>query len=417
VPASDKHSETPGHLADNIAHFARALRKAGIKLGPGAVLEAVEALSLTRAIGRDDLYWTLHAIFVKRHEDSLVFAQAFAIFFRRRSLIEKMIAMLSPESPGAPEPARKPDAASLRVADAFAGGIRESDEIRDLTEFTATMTLSDAERLKSRDFAQMSAQEVLSARRLIGELTLPDDRIRTRRMMAHARGQRPDMRASLRRAMRQGGEIIQLARKRPRLAHPPVVALIDISGSMSEYSRILLHFLHELAARRGRVHSFVFGTRLTNITRLMRAKDPDEALSACGKAAPDWEGGTRISAALHAFNRDWSRRVLTGSPIVLLFTDGLEREAKASPHEAEPSLGFEIDRLHRSCRRLIWLNPLLRYDGFAARAGGIRSMLPHVDEFRPIHNLASMATLCAALDAATSGKADPRKWLRAASGT
>ncbi|MGL4728458.1 MAG: vWA domain-containing protein, partial [Bosea sp. (in: a-proteobacteria)] len=242
------------------------------------------------------------------------------------------------------------------------------------------------------------------------ELTLPDDRIRTRRMMAHMRGQRLDMRASLRRAMRQGGEIITLARKRPRLAHPPVVALIDISGSMSEYSRILLHFLHELAAKRGRVHSFVFGTRLTNITRLMRAKDPDEALNACGKAAPDWEGGTRISAALHAFNRDWSRRVLSGSPIVLLFTDGLEREAA----DGETSLAFEMDRLHRSCRRLIWLNPLLRYDGFSARAGGIRAMLPHVDEFRPIHNLASMAALCKALDAATSAQADPRKWLRAA---
>ncbi|MGL4728283.1 MAG: VWA domain-containing protein, partial [Bosea sp. (in: a-proteobacteria)] len=193
-------SDASGHLGENIAHFARALRKAGMKLGPGAVMEAVAALALTQAIARDDLYWTLHAIFVKRHEDSLVFDQAFRIFFRRRSLIEKMIAMLSPESPGAPEPAKKPDAASLRVADAFAGdAIRESEEIRDLTEFTATMTLSDSERLKTRDFAQMSAGEVLAARRLISELTLPDDRIRTRRMIAHMRGQRLDMRASLRR--------------------------------------------------------------------------------------------------------------------------------------------------------------------------------------------------------------------------
>jgi uncharacterized protein with von Willebrand factor type A (vWA) domain len=400
-----------GHLAENVAHFARALRKAGLKPGPGAVIDAVEALTLSGAIGRDDLYWTLHAIFVKRHEDRAVFDQAFRIFFRRRALMEKMIAMLSPESPGAPEPAKKPEAAALRVADAFAGdGVRESEDIRDLTEFTATMTLSDTERLKTRDFAQMSAEEVLTARRLIGELTLPDDRIRTRRMVADARGRRPDLRATLRRAMRQGGEMIWLEKKRPRLAHPPIVALIDISGSMAEYSRILLHFLHELAARRRRVHSFVFGTRLTNITRLMRAKDPDEALALCGRAAPDWEGGTRISAALHAFNRDWSRRVLSGSPVVLLFTDGLERESEAGG----PSLAFETDRLHRSARRLIWLNPLLRFEGFAARAGGVRAMLPHVDEFRPIHNLASMSALCQALDAAGSREADPRKWLRAA---
>jgi uncharacterized protein with von Willebrand factor type A (vWA) domain len=404
-------SEGAGHLADNVAHFARALRKAGLKLGPGSLIEAVEALMLSRAIGRDDLYWTLHAVFVKRHEDSAVFDQAFRIFFRRRALMEKMIAMLSPESPAAPEPAKRPEAGALRVAEAFAGdGMRESGEVRDIAELTAAMTLSDRERLKTRDFAQMSAEEALAARRLIAGLTLPDDTAPTRRMAAHIRGSRADLRATLRRAMRQGGEIIRLEKKRPRLVHPPIVALIDISGSMAEYSRILLHFLHELAARRGRVHSFVFGTRLTNITRLMRAKDPDEALALCGKAAPDWEGGTRISAALHAFNRDWSRRVLSGSPLVLLFTDGLERDAEAGG----PSLAFEMDRLHRSCRRLIWLNPLLRFDGFAARAGGVRAMLPHVDEFRPIHNLASMAALCQALDAAGGREADPRKWLRAA---
>ncbi len=404
-----------GHLAENIAHFARALRKAGLKLGPKAVIEAVEALALAGALGRDDLYWTLHAVLVKRHEDCAVFDQAFRLFFRRRSLVEKMIAMLSPESPAAPEPAKRPEAASLRVADAFAGdGMRESTEVRELTEFTAALTLSDRERLKTRDFAQMSAEEVLAARRLISDLIMPDNLIRTRRMRPSLRGTRPDLRATLRAAMRQGGEIVTLARRQPRLAHPPVVALVDISGSMAEYSRILLHFLHALQGQRGHVRVFVFGTRLTNITRLMRAKDPDEALAACGQAAPDWEGGTRIAAALRVFNRQWSRRALSGAPVVLLFTDGLEREAGKGDQADEPTLAFEMDRLHRSCRRLIWLNPLLRFDGFAARAAGIRAMLPHVDEFRPIHSLASMAALCAALDAATSREADPRRWLRAA---
>ncbi len=401
-----------GHLADNIAHFARALRKAGLRLGPGATLQAVETLTLSGAMAREDIYWTLHASFVKRHEDTAVFDQAFRLFFRRRTLIEKMIALLSPESPGAKEPDKAPMAAALRVAEAFAGdGIKESEEVRELTEFDASLSLSDIERLKSRDFAQMTADEIRQAERLIGTLLLPDDHVRTRRFMASHRGRQPDMRATMRNAMRHGGQIIDLAYRQPREVHPPIVALIDISGSMAEYSRILLHFLHELASQRGRVHSFVFGTRLTNVTRLLRARDPDEALALCGKAAPDWEGGTRISSALHDFNRIWSRRVLTGGPVVLLFTDGLERNAEGAD---EPTLGFEMDRLHRSCRRLIWLNPLLRYDAFEARATGIRGMLPHVDEFRPIHNLASIAALCQALDRRQSSGVDPRRWLQAA---
>jgi uncharacterized protein with von Willebrand factor type A (vWA) domain len=185
------------------------------------------------------------------------------------------------------------------------------------------------------------------------------------------------------------------------------VALVDISGSMAEYSRIFLHFLHAVTEKRRRVHSFVFGTRLTNITRSLRARDPDEALALAGKAAPDWEGGTRISTALHAFNRVWSRRVLGGGAIVLLFTDGLERHL-------DGELPFEMDRLHRSCRQLVWLNPLLRFDGFEARASGIRAMLPHVDSFRPIHNLAAMADLCAALSPQASRASDPRLWLKKA---
>lgn len=404
-----------GHLAANIAHFARALRRAGLKIGPGAVLEAVETLDVSGALARNDLYWTLHAVFIKRHEDSALFDQAFRLFFRRRSLVEKMIAMLSPESPGAPEPARKPEAGSLRVAEAFAGdGIRERDEITELMEFNASLTLSDREILKSRDFAQMSAEEISTAKRLIDRLALPQDRVKTRRFQSSPHGRMPDMRATMRRSLRSGCAVIDLVMREARQEHPPIVALIDISGSMAEYSRILLHFLHALAAHRGRVHGFVFGTRLTNVTRLLRARDPDEALALCGHAAPDWEGGTRISAALHEFNQIWSRRVLNGGPVVLLFTDGLERVDETAKSASQPKLGHEMDRLHRSCRRLVWLNPLLRYDAFEARASGIRAMLPHVDEFRPIHNLASMAALCQALDARGSPVSDPRRWLRAA---
>jgi uncharacterized protein with von Willebrand factor type A (vWA) domain len=192
--------------------------------------------------------------------------------------------------------------------------------------------------------------------------------------------------------MKAGGALIDLKYRGPGTRLPPLVALVDISGSMGEYTRLFLHFLHAVTDARKRVHSFLFGTRLTNVTRALTAKDPDEALAACSASVADWSGGTRIATSLHAFNKEWGRRVLAQGAIVLLITDGLERD----PDER---LGFEIDRLHRSCSRLIWLNPLLRFDGFEAKARGIRTMLPHVDEFRPAHNLASMADLVRALSA------------------
>jgi len=397
-----------GKLPENIAYFARALRIAGVAVGPGAVIEAVEALADGALGGREDVYWALHAIFVKKHEDSVLYDQAFRLFWRRRALIEKLMAQMSPVSPGADAQPEKAEAGALRVAEAFAPPRREDREPpTELTELTARLTVSDRETLKSRDFAQMSAAEIARAKQLIAQLRLPDDTVPTRRFRPAQQGRRIDPRATFRRSLRGGGGTIDLAFRERAEIHPPVVALVDISGSMAEYSRIFLHFLHAITEKR-RVHSFVFGTRLTNITRMLRARDPDEALALAGRAAPDWEGGTRISTALHAFNRVWSRRVLSGGAVVLLFTDGLERHL-------DGQLGFEMDRLHRSCRQLVWLNPLLRFDAFEARASGIRAMLPHVDSFRPIHNLAAMADLCAALSPDAERKSDPRQWLKRAS--
>ncbi len=396
-----------GKLPENVAYFARALRIAGLRVGPGAVVEAVEALGEGALGGREDVYWALHAIFVKRHEDSAVYDQAFRLFWRRRNLIEKIMAQMSPVSPGADSAPQKEEAGALRAAEAFAPPRRAEEAPVELTELTARLTVSDRETLKSRDFAQMSAAEIARAKKLIADLRLPDDLVATRRFEPAARGARIDPRRTFRRSLRGGGGSIELAFRERVQVHPPIVALVDISGSMAEYSRIFLHFLHAVTEKRRRVHSFVFGTRLTNITRSLRARDPDEALALAGKAAPDWEGGTRISTALHAFNRVWSRRVLGGGAIVLLFTDGLERHL-------DGELPFEMDRLHRSCRQLVWLNPLLRFDGFEARASGIRAMLPHVDSFRPIHNLAAMADLCAALSPEAERASDPRAWLRRA---
>ena len=403
---TDVPEPPPGKLADNIAYFARALRAAGLPVGPGAVLDAIAAVEAARVGTREDFYWTLHAVFVKRHEHTILFDQAFRLFWRRRALIEKLIQQMSPMAPGAKKPEDKPEAGAARVQEGMSPPKPKRPPPEEEERFSARLTVSDREVLREKDFSQMSAAEIAKAKRLIAALRLPDDARPTRRFTADPKGAVVDMRRTLRRSLRAGGASIDIAWRAPVIKPPPLVALLDISGSMAEYSRLFLHFLHAMAEKRRRVHSFVFATRLTNISREMANRDPDEALARAAGRVKDWEGGTRIATCLHVFNRDWSRRVLGQGATVLLFTDGLERDVDAT-------LEFEMDRLKRSCRRLIWLNPLLRYDRFEARASGIRAMLPHVHEFRPIHNIGSMETLCDALAAGRSRAADPRAWLRA----
>ena len=396
----------PGRLSENIAYFARALRDAGLPVGPGSVLDALAAVEAARVGSRDDFYWTLHAVFVKKHEHSEIFDQAFRIFWRRRSYMDQLIATLSPKTPPVPDEGRKPDAGALRVAQSlFKQRERPDEPEEEKVEISARLTVSEKEILRGKDFAQMTAEEIARARRLIERMTLPDDLVETRRTVAAELGRRIDPRRTFRRSLRGGGGLIDLAFREPALKHPPVVALCDISGSMAEYTRLFLHFLHALTDSRRRVHTFLFGTRLNNVTRALRSRDPDEALARCSAQVQDWSGGTRISSSLRRFNMDWSRRVLGQGAIVLLFTDGLERDGTED-------LPVEMDRLHRSCRKLVWLNPLLRFDGFEPRAAGIRAMLPHVDEFRPIHNLSSMETLVRALSAEPSAEMDPRRILR-----
>ena len=395
-------ARSDGRLAENIAHFARALRAAGIPVGPGAVLDALAAVA-TAGIGtRDDLYWTLHAVFVKRHEHSLIFDQAFHIFFRRRSTIDKLIAALLPKAP-APEDQRPPPGAQ-RVQEALLSNFSEGERKPPEVEVDARLTVSDREILQRKDFAQMSAAEIAAAKDAIKRLVLSLDELKTRRLVPHRHGHLIDIRRTLRSSLKAGGAVIDLKYLGPRAKAPPIVALLDISGSMSQYTRVFLNFLHAVTDARKRVHTFLFGTRLTNVTRSIKAKDPDEALAAVGASVVDWSGGTRIASSLRAFNKLWGRRVLTQGAIVLLITDGLERDP-------DDRLAFEIDRLHRSCRRLIWLNPLLRFAGFEAKAKGIRTMVPHVDELRPIHNIDSVAELVRSLSGGGKRAGDPKAWL------
>jgi uncharacterized protein with von Willebrand factor type A (vWA) domain len=393
-----------GSLADNILYFARALRAAGIPVGPGAVLDALEAVKAAGVGTRDDFYWTLHAVFVKRHEHSVLFDQAFRIFFRKRGYLEKLIAAMLPQAPPA-DAAPPPPPGAQRIQEALFAGLNEQEQRKDEVEIDTRLTVSDRDLLQRKDFAQMTAAEIIAAKAAIARLVLPLHLVRTRRLAPHPRGHIIDVRRTLRSSMKAGGAVIDLKYLGPRLKEPPIVALLDISGSMSQYTRLFLHFLHAVTDARKRVHTFLFGTRLTNVSRALREKDPDEALAACSAHVPDWAGGTRIATSLHNFNKHWARRVLTQGAIVLLITDGLERDG-------DDTLDFEIDRLHRSCRRLIWLNPLLRFEGFEARARGVKTMLPHVDELRPIHNLESMAGLVSALSGQASKEFDPKLWLK-----
>jgi uncharacterized protein with von Willebrand factor type A (vWA) domain len=343
-------------------------------------------------------------VFVKRHEHSVLFDQAFRIFFRKRGYLERLIAMMSPEMTGAPPQAEQPQA-SQRVLDALFAGAEKIEREKQEIELDARLTVSDREVLEKKDFAQMTAAEIATAKDAIKRMVLGFDDVKTRRLAPHPHGHRIDLRRTLRASMKSGGAIIDLKYRGPKTKIPPIVALLDISGSMSQYTRLFLHFLHAVTDARKRASTFLFGTRLTNVTRALKEKDPDEALAACSASVLDWSGGTRIATSLAVFNKQWSRRVLTQGAVVLLFTDGLERD----PDER---LEFEIDRLHRSCRRVVWLNPLLRFSGFEAKARGIKVMLPHVDELRPIHNLESMRELCRALSVAGGRETDPKTWLR-----
>jgi uncharacterized protein with von Willebrand factor type A (vWA) domain len=399
-------SQSPdGRIADNIVYFARALRKAGMRVGPASVKDAIEAVLTAGIGGRDDFYWVLHSVLVTRHEDHVVFDEAFRLFWKSRELIEKMIAMFSPVAPDHREK-QKPRAAESRVSQAMFEGHSKNQPPNEIPEIEvdARFTVSGNEMLRQKDFAQMSAAEIGQAKRAIAALQLPFDTVRTRRFRVDAAGRTIDPRAMMRAAARTGGELVLPRFKSPREVHPPLVVLADISGSMSQYTRIFLHFLHALTEKRRRVHTFVFGTRLTNLTRQMRHRDPDQALADASQAVQDWSGGTRIGDTLHEFNRLWSRRVLGQGAIVLLITDGLERDDVAG-------LSEEVERLHKSCRRLIWLNPLLRFDGFEAKARGVKAMLPHVDEFRAVHNLSALSDLVASLDKSSSRNADPRRWM------
>jgi len=381
-----------GFLADNVLHFVRVLRAAGMPVGPAKVIDAIAAIEAVGVANKTDFREALAAVLVSRHDQIILFEQAFDVFWRNPKLLEKMVAALLPRVYSRVDDVPAPPELPSRLAQAMLPPklpeSRPDDE--DEVELDAAFTFSPREVLQAKDFATMTADELAQVRTMLARLKLPLPELPVRRTRAAARGHRIDLRATLRGMTGAAGAVAPLAFRARVRRTPPLVVLCDISGSMDRYARMLLHFLHAITNDRHRVHTLVFGTRLTNITRHLKHRDVDVALERVTESVQDWAGGTRIGASIGEFNRRWSRRLLGQNAVVLLISDGLDAESGNG-------LEFEMERLAKSCARLVWLNPLLRYPGFEARPAGIRAMLPHVDDFLPVHNLASLTALAAAL--------------------
>jgi len=371
-------------------HFARLLRGAGLPVGPDRVIDALSALQFAGVERRDDFYWTLASVFLGRRDQFDLYDQAFRVFWRDPRDAARMRHL--PEVRGRiPRSSREPEL-SARLTQALAAQRHAlpAAPAADRIEFDASLTFSARESLRTLDFESMTNEELAAARAAIEGLRLRLPELPTRRHAPDSRGARIDPRASLRASLKGGGATIPLCRRSLKRRAPPLVALVDVSGSMSRYTRMFLHFLHAMARDCDRVSVFTFGTRLTHVTRQLRHRDVDAALAQVSRAVKDWSGGTRIGACLRDFNFNWSRRLHGQGAVVVLISDGLDRESAAD-------LARQMERLHKSCRRLIWLNPLLRYEEFEAKPAGIRAMLPHVDAFLPVHNLQSLEELSAAL--------------------
>ncbi len=386
-------------IADNVLLFCRTLRQAGLPIGPGQVIEASQAILETGIERRDDFYYGLRAVLVKDPRQLRLFDQAFHVYFRNPRLLERMMGLLLPTLITEPDRTTS-EAAVRRLLESLAGDTTgNGDEV--VIEIDRAGSYSRAEVLSNKDFEQMSLEEQAAAKGLLrrGLDVLKD--IPTRRFRSDRRGRRYDLRRSMQMMLRTNGQLIEVARKSRRRRPPALILLADISGSMSGYSRMFLHFAHTLSSRQHRVHSFVFGTRLTNITHWLEERDFDQALARVSSEVRDWDGGTRIADCLERFNIDWSRRVLTGRAIVILLSDGLERDSSAQ-------LEFQMHRLSRSASQLIWLNPLLRFDGFEPQASGIKAMLPFADRFLPAHNVNSLLDLASLLNGAESQAPESR---------
>ena len=374
-----------GHLLHNLLLFGRVLRDLGVDVNPGQMIDLVQALSHIQIGHKVDFYHALRSLLIHRREDIPLFDEAFEIFWRkpgeRRTAIElRTSAKRRDRRPGfTTPPLREPSAGKSE-------GQPDSSSSGEPPIVEATLTYSAREVLRRKDFSELTGEEVEAIKQLMAALVWRLGERRTRRKQP-GRGQLLDLRRSLRHNLRYGGEVLTWLYREPKSKPRPLVIIADISGSMERYTRLLLHFIYSVTAGLDQpVESFVFSTRLTRITRQLRGHDVERALREVSQAVADWSGGTRIGETLKTFNFDWGRRVLGHGGVVLIISDGWDRG------DAD-LLRAEMARLQRSCHRLIWLNPLLGSPQYEPLTRGMQAALPYVDDFLPVHNLASLEDL------------------------
>ena len=378
---------------DNLLIFGRLLRRAGIDVQPGRLLDLVAALRHIDLSAQDEVYHTCRALLVHRREQFPIFDSVFSAFWRERRLGEMRT--------DAPPDASRASAAALEevlLLDAL-GGDASGEGGNPPAPERSVKTWSDSGGLAEKDFAVLTAAEIVEARNALSRLSWNPGERRTRRW-ERGRGTRIDLRRAIADSLRTGGDVVKLPRRRRRVRPRPLVVLCDVSGSMERYSRMLLHFAHALMLRHQRVEAFLFSTRLTRVTRQLRVRRPDEALAAVGQSVGDWSGGTRIGSAVKEFHQRWGRRALNGGPVVLLISDGWDR---GDPEE----LRAQIARLQRRSHRLIWLSPLVGTPNYAPLTRGLQAALPYVDDFLPSRTLANLADLAEHLNTLTRVREQP----------
>jgi uncharacterized protein len=381
VSQSTPEGMAEGQLLHNIVLFGRLLRRLGLDVTPTQILDLVAALHLIDLGRKEDVKESARAILVNRPDHLPIFDQAFELFWqvRKQKLPRIDLGMLLQRRPPLQEQYQlfgKSDSKDVQ---------KRQDPLVEKIQ-----TYSDAELLRHKDFARMNDYELAQVKQFMQELSWTLELRRTRRRQPSPRGDQLDMRRTFRQNIRHGGEPLLLSHRRRKLKRRPLVLLCDISGSMERYARVLLQFLYAISNSLDKVETFVFSTQLTRITRQLKRRDIDVAIDEATAVVHDWSGGTRIGDAIRSFNYDWARRVLGQGAVVLIISDGWDR--------GDPgALAHEMDRLHRSCHRLIWLNPLLGSPDYEPLTRGIQAALPHVDDFLPVHNLVSLEQLAKTL--------------------
>jgi hypothetical protein len=384
LDAAALHNRDDSALLNNLVLFGRVLHRCGLDVNPGRMIDAASALGHVDIGNKSDFYHALRGVLVHKREDIKLFDQAFDLFWRKPpegelahlpqlGLVEKhkQILIVPPQPPAA-------------QAERDDSGDDPEDDSQKLIELTRLP--SAHERLRNKDFADMSVDELEAIKRMIAQMVWQLGQRRTRRTRS-GQGQALDLRRTLRAAMRQGGEWISLARRTPKFKPRPIVVLADISGSMERYSTLLLHFLYALTEGLDqRVECFVFATRLTRVTRALHHREVEEALRRVGRVVRDWSGGTKIGEAIRTFNQQWGRRVLNGGALALVISDGWDCGDPAI-------LSAEMERLRMTTHEVIWLNPLLGAADYTPATRGMRAALPHVHRFLPVHNLTSLEAL------------------------